>query len=71
MGLEPDLSKKVYISVPGGAVDEYNPVKIKLFIRKRTFTVDALFGAVAGVTDLLVGMDVIKQLNSEDFSLGI
>ena len=48
---------------------ECKKVTIKLFIRKCPFTVDALFGAVADDTDLLVGMDIIKQLSSENFTL--
>ena len=71
LGLEPDSRKKSKISVTGGGVIECKKVSIKLFIRKRQFTVDALFGAVAKGTDLLVGMDIIKQLNSENFTLGI
>ena len=71
LGLEPDSRKKSKISVTGGGVIECKKVSVKLFIRKRQFTVDALFGAVAEGTDLLVGMDIIKQLNSENFTLGI
>jgi len=69
LGLEPDSRKKMKVCVTGGNVIEYKKVTIKLFIRKRQFTVDALFGAVASGTDLLVGMEVIKKL--ENFNLGI
>jgi len=69
LGLEPDARKKIKISVPGGDVIECKKVTIKLFIRECQFTVDALFGAVARGTDLLVGMDIIKQLIHEKFTL--
>lgn len=69
LGLEPDARKKIKCCVPGGGVIECKKVTINLFIRKRPFTVDALFGAVADDTDLLVGMDIIKQLSSENFTL--
>ena len=71
LGLEPDSRKKRKVHVTGGGVIEYKKVTIKLFIRKRQFIVDALFGAVASGTDLLVGMEIIKQLNGENFTLGI
>ena len=50
---------------------ERRKVGIKLVIRNRQFTVDAYFDAVAKGTDLLVGMDIIEQLLSENFILGI
>ena len=71
LGLEPDSRKKIKVFVPGGDVNEFKTVTIKLLIRKRPFTVDALVGAVTEVTDLLVGMEIIKQLSSENFTLGI
>ena len=71
LGLEPDSRKKRKVHVTGGDVIEYKKVTIKLFIRKHQFIVDALFGAVACGTDLLVGMEIIKGLNGENFTLGI
>ena len=71
LGLEPDSRKKMKACVPGGDEIEFSKVTIKLFIRKRQFIVDALFGAVASGTDLLVGMEIIKQLDGENFTLGI
>ena len=71
LGLKPDSRKKRKVHVTGGYVIEYKKVTIKLFIRKRQFIVDALFGAVASGTDLLVGMEIIKRLNGENFTLGI
>ena len=70
LGLEPDSRKKMKVAIAEGREIECKKVTIKLFIRKRPFTVDALFGAVADDTDLLVGMEIIKQLNSENFTLG-
>jgi len=70
--VETDPRKKIKISVAGGYVTEcMKTVTIKLLIRKRPFTVDALVGAVAEGTDLLVGMEIIKQLDNENFTLGI
>jgi len=70
--VEPDPRKKIKISVPGGHVIEcMKTVTIKLLIRKRFFTVDALYDTVAEGTDLLVGMEIIKQLNNQNFTLGI
>jgi len=71
LGLKPDSRKKRKVRVTGGDAIECKIVTIKLFIRKRQFTVNALFGAVASGTDLLVGMGIIKQLNGENFTLGI
>ena len=71
LGLEPDSRKKMKVSVAGGGEIKCEKVTITLHIRKRQFKVDALFDAVASGTDLLVGMDIIKQLNSENFTLGI
>ena len=71
LGLKPDSRKKRKVRITGGDVIEYKKVTIKLFIRKRQFIVDALFGAVASGTDLSVGMEIIKRLNGENFTLGI
>ena len=45
-------------------------VKICLLIRKCVFKVDALVGAVAPQTDLLIGNEIIEQLAKENFSIG-
>jgi len=45
-------------------------IKINIKIRKKPFPVRALYGVPAEGTDLLIGMDIIKELFDEDFTLG-
>lgn len=45
-------------------------IKINIKIRKNKFPVRALYGVPAEGTDLLIGMDIIKKLFDEDFTLG-
>ena len=72
LGLEPDHSKKVKVSLPGGGVLQCSRVNFKLRIRKRRYKVEnALVGAVAPGTDLLIGMDIIQKLNDNGFTLGV
>lgn len=70
LDLTADRSKRLRVTGVGGTVLECSKVKICLRIRKRTFKVDALVGAVAPKTDLLIGNDLIQQLGKENFSIG-
>ncbi|KAK2547070.1 hypothetical protein P5673_033163 [Acropora cervicornis] len=45
-------------------------IEINIKIRKKEFPVRALYGVPAEGTDLLIGMDIIKKLFDEDFTLG-
>lgn len=71
LGLRSDERKKVKVSLAGGNSMQCCRVKIKLAIRKHKFVVHALVGAVASNTDLLVGMDIIEQLNDKGYTLGV
>ena len=51
-------------------VVECSRVNLKLKIRGHVIPVRALAGAPAPGIDLLIGMDVIRKLNDENFSLG-
>lgn len=71
LGLQTNERKKLKVSLAGGHSIQCCRVKIKLVIRKHRFNVHALVGAVAPNTDLLVGMDIIQQLNDKDYTLGV
>ena len=45
-------------------------IEINIKIRKKKYPVQALYGVPAEGTDLLIGMDIIKQLFDEGFTLG-
>lgn len=68
--LKTDRSKRISVTGIGGHVLDCCRVKICLLIRKRVFKVDALVGAVAPQTDLLIGNEIIEQLAKENFSIG-
>ena len=70
LDLEPDRTKRMRLVVAGGSVLDCYTVKIKLRIRGHMFKLNAPVGAVAPGTDLLIGQDIIKKLNDENFSLG-
>jgi len=70
-----ETKKRPYTGVARG--DDGKPISklcstilINIKIRKRKFPVRALYGVPADGTDLLIGMDIIKQLFDEDFTLG-
>ena len=70
-----DTNKICYTGV--GRDDDGEPIKklcstikITIKIRKRKFSVRALYGVPAENTDLLIGMDIIRQLYKEGFTLG-
>ena len=71
-----DHSKKVRITTAGRTAEgneivvQCSRVNFKLKIRGQVIPVHALAGAPASGTDLLIGMDVIKKLNDENFTLG-
>ena len=69
LGLEPDRSKKIRVTGVGGDMECFR-VEISLRIRRRMFKVSALVGAVAGDTDLLIGNDVMMELDKLNFSFG-
>ena len=69
LGLEPDQSKKIRVTGVGGDMECFR-VEISLRIRRRMFKVSALVGAVAGDTDLLIGNDIITELDKLNFSFG-
>ena len=69
LGLVPDQSKKIRVKGVGGDMECFR-VEITLRIRRRVFQVSALVGAVAGDTDLLIGNDIITELDKLNFSLG-
>lgn len=70
LDLTADRSKRQRVTGIGGTVLECFKVKICLRIRKHIFKVDALVGALAPKTDLLIGNDIIQQLGKENFSIG-
>jgi len=65
-----DYSKKRKFMVAGGSSIECNRVHITLKIRGMKFPTNALVGALAPKTDLLIGMEIISKLNDENFTLG-
>ncbi|XP_022803961.1 uncharacterized protein LOC111341271 [Stylophora pistillata] len=69
LGLKPDNTKKKKVTIPGDAALQCCTVPIKIKIRGRKFPVNALVGAVAPHTDLLIGMDIMQQLGDEGYSL--
>lgn len=70
LGLHLNDRKKVKVSLAGDNFMQCCRVKVTLVIRKHRFIVHALVGATASDTDLLVGMDVIQQLNEKGYFLG-
>lgn len=69
LGLKPDNTKKKKVTIPGDVALQCCTVPIKIKIRGRKFNVNALVGAVAPPTDLLIGMDIMQQLGDEGYSL--
>ena len=69
LSLEPDHSKKRKLLVPGGGSLQCSSVPITIRIRRRKFKVDAIVGAVAPDTDLLVGRDIMRKLGEKGFTL--
>lgn len=70
LDLLPDQNKKRRVSGPGGTVLHCSMVEITVIIRKRRFKCNALVGAPAPGTDLLIGMDIIERLNDKGYTLG-
>lgn len=76
LDLEVDHSKKVRMTTAGRTEDgneivaQCSRVNFKLKIRGQVIPVHGLAGAPAPGTDLLIGMDVIKKLHDENFTLG-
>lgn len=76
LDLEVDHSKKVRITTAGRTAEgneivaQCSRVNLKLKIRGHVIPVHALAGAPASGTDLLIGMDVIRKLHDENFTLG-
>ena len=69
LNLQPDPNKKKKVELIGGSC-EYETVQIDLSIRGFHFPACGLVGAVAKDTNLLIGMDVIKQLNDLGYYIG-
>lgn len=70
--LKPDPTKKVEAEVAGGRSDQFETAEIELIIRGHPFKVNALVGAPAKDTDLLVGYkDVIETLYGLGYTIGI
>ena len=67
LNLQPDPNKKKKVI---GESREFETIQIVLIIRGHHFEVCALVDAVAKVTDLLVGMDVIQQLYDLGYTIG-
>ena len=62
--------KKTLLEEPPGKPREMHVwVPLKLLIRKRPFTVDALVGAVTEVTDLLVAMETAAKSTTSQSEL--
>ncbi|KAJ7393242.1 hypothetical protein OS493_006211 [Desmophyllum pertusum] len=70
LGLLPDRRKLTKVVGIGGAVCQCSKVSLDLVVRGHRFSVEALVGAVAPDTDLLIGSDIIKQLIELKFTLG-
>lgn len=69
LGLEPDRSKKFRVVGIGGTVECFK-VKISLYIRRCPFKLNALVGAIAPGTDLLIGNDIMEMLDKENYTIG-
>ena len=70
LNLKADPEKKKEVEVIGGGSCEFETVQIDLSIRGFHFPANGLVGAVAKDTNLLVGMDVIKKLFDQGYSIG-
>lgn len=70
--LKPDPTKKEVVELAGGRSDQFETAEIELIIRGHHFKVNALVGATAKGTDLLVGYkDVIETLYGLGYTIGI
>lgn len=69
LDLKPDNTKKKKVTIPGGTILQCRTAPIKIIIRGQKFNVNALVGAVAPPTDLLIGMDVMQKLGDKGYSL--
>lgn len=69
LDLKTDRSKTIMVTGIGGNALHCFRVKICLRIRKCVFKVDALVGAVAPQTDLLIGNKIIEELGKENVSV--
>ena len=71
LDLQPDRSKQRKVVTGGGKEFPCSRVAIEIKIRGHTFKVDnALVGAPAPNTDLLIGKDVIDQLIDRKYTFG-
>ena len=70
LDLLPDHSKKRRVTGAGGTILHCSMVKITVIIRRRRYKCQALVGATAPATDLLIGMDIIEKLTDKDYALG-
>ena len=68
--LKPDESKTREAESIGGIKCEFNTVPIEVNVRGHKFKVDALVGAVASETDLLIGADIINPLIKKKYTFG-
>lgn len=72
LNLKPDPNKKREGALAGGRSAQFETAEIELIIRGHHFKVNALVGATAKDTDLLVGYeDVIKTLYGLGYTIGI
>ena len=70
LDLQPDGRNLVPVVGLGGAKALFDTVPITVDVRGHQFPVDALIGAQAPGTDLLIGNDIIKLLIEKGFTIG-
>ncbi|PFX12452.1 hypothetical protein AWC38_SpisGene23591 [Stylophora pistillata] len=70
LNLQPYRNKKREVKLAGGRLGQFEMVEIELVIRGHHFNVCALIDAPAEGTDLLVGMDIIRQLYDLGYTIG-
>ncbi len=64
------LSRTVFVNVGGGNMEKFSTVPLEVEVKGHQFSVDALIGAPARGTDLLIGNDLINQLIEKGFTIG-
>ena len=70
LDLHEDRTKLKKVKLPGGKVGQFGRVPLQIVVRGIKYKVNALVGAPAAGTDLLIGIDIMKRLIERKYSFG-
>lgn len=70
LGLQEDKTKLMKVKLPDGKEGQYGTVPLQIVVRGIKYKSNALVGAPAVGTDLLIGIDIIGKLIERKFSFG-